>query len=342
MRAAFCSAARRIDVRAVAVPQARSDEVVVRVRACGICGSDLHWFTGHGRPPRVCPGHEIAGEVVGLGDAVTTWREGDRVAIEPMAVCGVCRYCRADMPQLCVRLRIFGMHLNGGLAERIAVPASALFALPDGMDWAVAALAEPLAVAVHALRLAAIDAGQRVLVLGSGSVGLLGVLAARAAGAAEVWITARYPHQAQQARELGATRVFATTAEADAERRGLAGEHAVDAVIETVGGSADTIADALHCVRPAGTVVVLGVFTGSPPLPATTLLVKEARLVGSMMYDRRTVPVDFAAAIALLADHTERIAPLVTHRFGLDDVQRAFETAADKSSGAIKVCVAAA
>jgi len=339
MRAAFCPSARRVELREVAAPEPAPGEAIIRVRACGICGSDLHWFSGHSRPPRVCPGHEMAGEVAAVGAAVTTVREGDRVAVEPMVVCGVCRYCHAATPQLCVRLRIHGMHLAGGLAERVAVPASALFAVPDGLDWGLAALAEPLAVGVHAVRLAGIDAGQRVLVLGAGSVGLLAVCAARAAGAADVWITARYPHQADMARHLGATRVFATTAEADAERAALAHEHAVDVVIETVGGSADTIADALHCVRPAGAVVVLGVFTAPPPLPAATLLVKEARLIGSLMYDRRGTRVDFAAAIDLLAAAPERLAALVTHRLGLAEIQQAFEVAADKQAGAIKVSV---
>jgi 2-desacetyl-2-hydroxyethyl bacteriochlorophyllide A dehydrogenase len=339
MRAAFCPSARRVELREVAAPAPGPGEAIIRVRACGICGSDLHWFSGQAQPPRVCPGHEMAGEVAALGAGVTAVREGQRVAVEPMVVCGVCRYCRAATPQLCVHLRIHGIHLAGGLAERVTVPASALFAVPDGLDWSLAALAEPLAVGVHAVRLAGIEAGQRVLVLGAGSVGLLAVLAARAAGAAEVWITARYPHQADMARQLGATRVFATTPAADAERAGLAGEQAVDAVIETVGGTADTIADALRCVRPAGIVVVLGVFTASPPLPATTLVIKEARLVGSMMYDRRGARVDFAAAIDLLAAAPERVAPLVTHRVALADVQQAFELAADKQSGAIKVTV---
>lgn len=342
MRAAFCSAARVIELRDVPSPEPAAGDVVVRLRACGICGSDLHWFSGHARPPRVCPGHEMAGEIAALGRQVEGWHEGDRVAIEPMRVCGVCRYCRAQTPQLCVSLRIFGMHIDGGFAEEIAVPATALFAVPAQLDWPVAALAEPLAVAVHAARLAAIAAGHCVLVLGAGAIGLLSVLAARAAGASEVWIAARYAHQAAQARGLGATRVFETTAGADAERAALAAERGVDVVIETVGGDADTLADAVRCVRPAGTVAVLGVFNASPALPATTLLVKEARLVGSMMYDRRGTRVDFATAIDMLAAAAPRVAPLITQRFALTDVQRAFETAADKRSGAVKVCITAA
>jgi len=339
MQAAFCPGSGRLELREVPAPRPAAGEVVLRVRACGICGSDLHWFTGGSRPPSVCPGHEIAGEVVACGAAVAGVAVGERVTAEPMATCGACRWCRAGMPQLCRTLQVAGMHRPGGLAELVALPAAMLYPLPAELDWAVAALSEPTAVAVHATRLAGVGAGQRVLILGAGAIGLLAVVAARAAGAADVWITARHPHQAAAARRLGATRVFATTAAADDERRALARDHDVDAVLETVGGVAETLADAVHCVRPGGTVILLGVFTAPPSLPATTLLMKEVRLIGSMMYDRSGPRADFATAIDLLVAHRDAIAPLVTHRVALAGVQQAFETAADKRSGAIKVSV---
>jgi 2-desacetyl-2-hydroxyethyl bacteriochlorophyllide A dehydrogenase len=339
MQAAFSSGSRRLTVRSVPEPAPAADEVVLCVRACGICGSDLHWFAGGAPPPAVCPGHEIAGEVVGCGAAVTAVAAGMRVTAEPMATCGACRWCRAGTPQLCRGLRIAGMHRPGGFAELVALPAAMLHPLPADLDWAVAALSEPMAVAVHATRLAGIGAGQRVLVLGAGAIGLLAVVAARAAGAADVWVTARHPHQQSAARRLGATRVFGTDARAGADRRALARDHDIDAVLETVGGVADTLADAVHCVRPGGTVIVLGVFTAPPPLPATSLLVKEVRLIGSMMYDRSGPRPDFATATDLLVAHRDAVAPLVTHRYALADVQQAFETAADKHTGAIKVSV---
>jgi threonine dehydrogenase-like Zn-dependent dehydrogenase len=229
MRAACCPAARIIELRDVATPAPAAGEVVVRVRVCGICGSDLHWFTGHAALPPVCPGHEMAGEVAAVGAGVSGWRAGDRVAVEPLRSCGVCRYCRHRTPQLCVRLQIFGLQLAGGFADAVVVPATALFAVPPQLDWPIAVLAEPTAVAVHAVRLAGIAAGQRVLILGAGAIGLLCVLAASAAGA-EVWVSARYAHQAALARRLGAARVFATSETAQAERRALAAEHGIDVV----------------------------------------------------------------------------------------------------------------
>jgi len=339
VRAAFAPAAGRLDLRDVAAPAPGPGEVLVRVRACGICGSDLHWYAGAGAPPRVCPGHEIAGAVAALGAGVRGVRVDDAVAVEPAVVCGVCVACRAGLRQRCPRLRILGMHRPGGLADFVLAPADALFALPGGLDWALAALTEPLAVCVHAVRRAAIEPGQRVLILGAGAIGLLSVAAARAAGATEVWITARYLHQAALAQRLGATRVFAADADGDAERAALTAERPIDAVLETVGGAADTIADGVRAVRAGGTVVVLGVFSGAPTLPATTLLIKEVRLVGSMMYDRAGPQADFAAAIELLAAQADALSPLVTHRLGLDDVAQAFAAAADKGAGAVKVSV---
>jgi L-iditol 2-dehydrogenase len=309
------------------------------VRACGICGSDLHWFQGGLPPPPVCPGHEIAGEVVARGAGVRAVREGDRVAVEPMVVCRECRYCRGGTPQLCARLRVLGMRRPGGFADLVAVPEYALFRLPATLDFALGALTEPTAVCVHAVRLAGVSIGARVLVLGAGAVGLLSVLAARAAGAADVLISARHPHQAEMARRLGAARVFAATQAGERERAAYAADHPIDAVIETVGGAADTIADAVVAVRPGGVVAVLGVFATAPALPALLLIGKEVRIVGSLMYDRAAPRADFDVALDLLERQRERAAGVVTHRVGLDAIQSGFATASDKRSGAIKVSV---
>jgi L-iditol 2-dehydrogenase len=338
MRAAFCPAAGRIELREVPEPTPAAGEVVVRVRACGICGSDLHWFLGGLPPPSVCPGHEIAGEAAACGGGVRGIREGERVAVEPMVVCRECRYCRAGMPQRCPRMRIIGLQRAGGLADAVVVPAYGLFRLPASLDWARGALAEPTAVCVHAMRLGGVGLGSRVLVLGAGTIGLLAVLTARAAGAADVLISARHPHQAAMARRLGASHVFAATDEGDAERVAYTAEHPIDVVIETVGGSADTIAAGVLAARPGGTVVVLGVFASMPALPALPLITKEVRIVGAMLYDRAGPRADFEVALHLLEHHHD-VADLITHRMALDAVQAAFATAADKHGGAIKVTV---
>jgi len=338
VRGAFCPAAGQLEVREWEAPRPAPGEVVVRVRACGICGSDLHWFTGGG-PPRVCPGHEFVGEVATLGAGVSGFRPGDRVAGEPLRSCGICDRCGRGDYHLCAHLEILGMHRQGGMAEEVTVQVEHLYRLPADLPMRTAGLTEALAVCVHAARLAPIGLGDRVLVLGSGSIGLLAIAAARAAGAAEVWATARHPHQAAAARALGAARVFAGAADAERELAALAREHAVDVVVETVGGSADTLTTAVHCARPGGVVVVLGVFLSRPALDALSLMMKEVRLIGSIVYNRNAGKADFAVAVDLLAARQSELAPLITHCFALDAVQEAFTTAAAKSSGAIKVIV---
>ncbi|MCX8071691.1 MAG: alcohol dehydrogenase catalytic domain-containing protein, partial [Candidatus Binatia bacterium] len=273
MRAAYCVEPGRIEVRETAMPEPRDGEVVVRVRNCGICGSDLHFFTGQFPPPPVCPGHEISGEVARLGSGVRRVREGDAVVIEPLVPCRVCNFCLSGNYQLCPDLRLLGNMIDGGFADFVRVPEAAVFPMPQRLDWAVAALAEPLSVAWHGLRIAPMRPGDRVCVLGAGTIGLLSVAAAHWSGASEVWATARHPHQAEAARRLGAARVF-TGANAYAEVCEAASERAPDIVVETVGGHADTLEQALPLVRRGGTVVVLGVFTTMPRLNGILLVVK--------------------------------------------------------------------
>jgi len=338
MIAAYCTAPHEFEVKEVPAPAPGPGEVVVRVRRCGICGSDLHFYHGNLPPPPVCPGHEISGEVAAVGAAVTRWKSGDRVAVEPLVVCGECAFCKTGDYQLCPGFQVAGNSLDGGFAEYIRLPAYTLFGLPREIDFEVGALTEPLAVTVHAARLAPIRMGDRVLILGAGTIGLLAVAAAKAAGAGEVWITARHAQQAQAATALGATRVF-TGSDAQSELSSTSHEKPVDVVVETVGGTADTLNDAVFGVRRGGTVVVLGIFAGNPPLSMLALVIKEVRLVGSMTYGRAGTRADFDIAIDLLARSPEQFRPLVTHRYALNDIARGFETASDKASGSIKVAI---
>lgn len=338
MQAAFCTAPGRIELRDVEAPRLRPGEVLVKVRRCGICGSDLHFFHGGFPPPPVCPGHEISGEVVEVAGTADGVRAGDRVAIEPLVVCRECWACRSGDYQLCRKLRIAGTMVDGGFAEYVRMPSYALFALPPAVDFEVGALAEPLAVAVHGVRLANLRTGDRALVLGVGTIGLLSVAAALAAGAGEVWVTARHAHQRAAAEALGATRVFSGT-NAAAELSAAANDHAIDVVIETIGGEADTLNDAIHLVRRGGAIAVLGVFTSMPACNALSLVIKEVRLVGALTYGRCGPRTDFDVALQLLAAQPERFRRLLTHSFPLTEIARAFETAADKRSGSIKVSV---
>lgn len=338
MWAAYCERPGSIAVRQVEDPHPAPGEAVVRVVACGICGSDLHWYGGASPPPPVCPGHEIVGEVAAIGGD-SEISVGERVVVEPLRPCGACARCGRGDYHLCGMLRIIGVTDDGGLAEAVRVPIRSLYRLPAGLALSDVVLAEPLAVAIHAARLAGVGEGRRVIVLGAGAIGILSILACRAMGTAEIAATARYPHQADAARRAGADHVFAADREGRHALRALAGERDFDVVLETVGGTAPTLRQAIQVVAPGGCVVLLGLFHGDPPLPAMAALVKEVRIIGSMVYNRAAGASDFERALALIPAEREFMRQLVTHRFPLGSVDAAFRAAADKRGGAIKVLV---
>jgi 2-desacetyl-2-hydroxyethyl bacteriochlorophyllide A dehydrogenase len=342
MRAAISRGRRALRVEEVSLPEPGPGEVRVRVSACGVCGTDLHLFHAGLLPNGLTPGHEIAGTVDRRGPGVSGLAPGEPVVVEPLRTCGECPSCLAGRDSICPELRLLGLHESGGMAEYVIVPAHRLFRAPPGLDPRIAALTEPVAVVLHGLRRASLSAGQRVLVLGAGTVGLLGVLAARALGAGEVWLAARHAHQADLGLAFGATRVLT---EAEATPAALAAEAKSapsDLVLETVGGSADTLRAAGAALAPGGTVSVLGVFLGSVHLDPYPLLLKEATLAWSNCYARSwqgNPRPDFEDAVALVDGQRELLARLVTHSVPLEEVERGFEIASDKKAGAVKVSI---
>jgi 2-desacetyl-2-hydroxyethyl bacteriochlorophyllide A dehydrogenase len=341
MRAACVRGRGEIEITRVPIPEPGAGEVRVAVEACGICGSDLHLFSSGFFAPGTTPGHESAGRIEALGPGVAGIATGTRVAVEPMRGCGACAACQRGAYSICRSALFSGVSLPGGLAEYIVVPANRVHHVPDDLDPQLAALAEPMAVVVHALARGGIAAGQRVLVLGAGSIGLLTIAAARRLGAAEVWITARHPHQALLARAFGATRVLR---EAEAEPLALDAlgrEAAIDLVVETVGGHSDTLRAASAAVRPGGTISVVGLFLGAVAVDPLGLLMKEVTMAWSYCYGVRAngARSDFADAIDVIAAERDALAALVTHRFPLDQIARAFDVAGDRRDGAIKVSI---
>ncbi len=321
-------------------------DVVLRIRSCGICGSDLHAYRDRSRwtAGRVL-GHEIAGEVAELGESVTSLRVGQRVALNPRLFCGVCAECRGGRTELCVNSGgLHGFQLPGGFRETLTVPQENLFPVADDLDFAVAALAEPLAVAVHGHRVAAqLDSarpthGERVVVLGAGPIGLMSVFYAAQAGA-EVAVTARYEHQAGAARMLGATHVFDSDNDGPDELVAWSKEHPVDLVMETVGGTAETPALAGRVARMGGRVLILGGFSEGIGMPANLIMGRQLRIAGTIFYGYIGMQHDYEITTALLEEHRELLGKLITHRVSLDDVGQGIAFAGDKSSGALKVTV---
>jgi threonine dehydrogenase-like Zn-dependent dehydrogenase len=302
--------------------------VRLRVEACGICGSDLHVWHGHlRRPLGTTPGHELAGVVVdgppGLADV--------RYAVSPNVTCGSCRFCRTGRSNLCGRAGPgLGLGRDGGLAELVDAPLANLAPIPDGVDPVTASLTEPLAVTVRGVGLAGVGPDTEVLVLGAGAIGLCAALVARDR-AASVAITARYPHQRAAAEAIG------VTALAEDEALEWGKQHRPEVVIESVGGMASTLDDAVRVVGRGGRIVVLGTFSEPRPVDLQRLMVKEASLVGSFCYGGGDREPEFATAARLTGRWQEELSALTTHQLPLDQVADAFGIAGDKASGAIKV-----
>ena len=323
-------------------PEAGPGEVLVRVRCSGICGSDLNRYAVDTTPEKLPSGHEVAGEIVDVGPGAESWRIGDRVAIDTLAqgrACGHCWYCLQGQYNTCQNK----VGEGGGFAEYIRRLAGGCFRLPDGLSWAEEALVEPLAVGVHGLRRGNLASGETVVVLGSGTIGLTTLVAARALGAGKVFLTARHPQQTEMAMRLGAdaalpadgTQLWEAVAAAT-EGRGA------DVVVETVGGTnlEATLRQAVEVARPQGRIVVQGLNHSPVPVDMLRPLLKEQSIVFSQCYSVLDGRHDYEIAIELLAMGGAPLKDIVTHRFPLSEMQEALRTAGDKRTGAIKVQVA--
>lgn len=284
----------------------------VRVRAAGICGSDLHMLDA-GYFQQSIPGHEIAGELA----------DGSAVAIEPILGCGVCAYCETGDYQLCPTQmqRFLGIGADGGMAEEIVVPERCLVGLAPGVPVRDASLVEPLAVAVHGLRLAGFAGAQRVAVIGGGTIGQCAVAAASHAGAG-VALAARHDAQLVAGERLGAT----VLAEGDG----------FDLVVDCA-GTPSALEQACRICRPGGTLLLLASYWDGFEPPGMALCMKEIRIVPSLMYGRGDQGRDIDAAAALLHARPEIPDAIITHRLPLDAAAEAFALARDRKSGAIKV-----
>lgn len=343
MRAALRIGRRQLALADLPAPTLEPGTAIVRVRAAGICGSDLHLYHGRDDADRLPMGHEVAGEVTALaprpGEAPTV-RVGDRVAVDTICygrACGECEWCRAGLPFHCQQKRR-GDDWGGAFAHYLKRDLRGLFPLPANVSDAEGALVEPLAVGVHALRQAGLAASEPVAIIGAGTIGLTALLAARALGAGPVYVLARHAHQAASAQALGAAgTAWGEPAAAVRALREQLGPGRAPLVLEAVGGQADSLNQAWALLRPRGRVAVLGVFTGRVPVDLEQPLGLEAQVLFPVCYGSQDGRADFAVAIDLIASGAAPVAKLLTHRFPLEAAPAAFSTAADKATGAIKV-----
>ena len=326
-------------VRDIERPTPGPDDAIIRVRASGICGSDLLMNADKTAPDVVPTGHEVAGEIVEVGERVDPSRVGQRVAIDTLGhgkTCGRCYYCRMGQFRQCEDKMA---DEGGAFAQYMKRRAAGCYPLPEHVSWEEGALVEPLAVSVHAIRRGQMRGGETVVVLGAGNIGLTAVAAARAMGAGKVYVTARHEHQAAMAKRLGADEALPSDGvavqEAIAE---VTDGRGADMSIETVGGKqGDTLEQALAITRMQGRIVVLGGFRGPITLDWLQPLLNEHSVIFSSCYSVLDGRHDYEIAIDLLASGKVPLQQIITHRFPLERIQKGFETAYDKSTGSIKV-----
>jgi 2-desacetyl-2-hydroxyethyl bacteriochlorophyllide A dehydrogenase len=337
MRQVVVNSATDIQVERVPWPGAPAErEVLVRSRLVGICGSDTHACAGEHpfMPLPYRPGHEVVGVVASVGPGVADLAEGDRVVLEPNLVCGKCRQCLDGRYNICRNLAVFGCQTVGAMADEFVVAADRLHRLPDGLSFELAALIEPLATPVHAVRRAGIGPGSRVAVLGAGPIGLLALVAARAAGAEVVVVTDVLVAKRDRARRLGADAALdATDADLVEQARRALGDGA-DVVLDCVAVQS-SMTQAVELVDKGGTVLVVGIAAGPTTIPLHLVQDREISVIGSLMYVRR----DVQRAIDLLAGGAVAADDLITATFPLDRAAEAFAAAIDPEQVKVLVSV---
>ena len=315
-----------LEILDVEPPPLRDGWVRLKVAACGLCGSDVHRY--HRHTAGGTPGHEFCGAVLEspspLGDSL--------YVADPWPTCGVCEYCRSGMRLHCAQARIIGVQDPGAVSEFVDVPLGNLYAVDASLTARQASMAEPFAVCVRAVHLAHIGLDSRVLVLGGGSLGLISGLLARDF-ARKVGVSVRYAHQRDAALQLGIEPIEESDVQA------WAAGNRPDRVIETVGGTASTMDEAMQACAPSGRIVVVGLFEGTPALNLRTLVQKELVITGSKAFGYHERVPEYHAAADLLPRFKHEIAALQTHLFRLEDAGAAIACASDKTQGSIKVTI---
>jgi len=339
MKAGIWYGPQDIRLEEIDVPKVGHGQVLVDTKASGICGSDLHVYFGEWEQPKakVATGHELSGVVVEVGEDVSGVTVGDSVCAECFYHCGYCTYCKTGLYNLCDNIRYQSRVGQGGFAEYSLLPISALFRLPESLSFEEGALVEPLGVSYRAISRTQANHGDRVAILGGGTIGLLCLASAKAIGIRETMISTKYEHQAKLAERLGADHVIRISSQdLREEAKLITGGSGVDAVIDTL-ASAQTFDDALVIVRKAGTVCLVGGYTKPFEVQLRPIVDKELHILGSLCYGYSRLKTDFEASIELIASKRVDVASIVTHRFPLEEIAEAFRVAADKTSGSVKV-----
>lgn len=314
MKALLLSQYRQLEITELPVPEPGADEVLIRVAACGICGSDVHGYDGSSgrRIPPIVMGHEAAGRVAAVGKNAANFSEGERVTFDSTVFCGACGYCLRGEINLCDRREVLGVSCGdyrraGAFAEYVLVPARIVYRMPDNLSYAHAAMLEACSVALHAVSLTPLERDGSALVVGAGTIGLLLLQALRASGCERVFVADIDRTRLEVAKKMGATEIFfAGEADYVSQIVRRAGGSGVDAAIEAVGRN-ETVAAAIDSVRKGGAVTLVGNTSPEVTLPLQKVATRQIRLQGSC-----ASAGEYPRAMELLASGAMDVRSLIT------------------------------
>jgi L-iditol 2-dehydrogenase len=338
MKALLLAKYRQFEFADIPIPQPGPGEILIRVAACGICGSDVHGFDGSSgrRIPPIVMGHEAAGTVARVGSDVIGLNEGDRVTFDSTVYCGECPYCLRGEINLCDRREVLGVSCGdyrraGAFAEFVLVPARIIHRLPENLPFAEAALLEAVSVALHSVSLVPVAPGSTALVIGAGTIGLLIQQALRVAGCSRVYVTDVDAARLQRSHDLGATATLLVGLRFRDQLLELTNGVGVDIAVEAVGNT-DTVNTATDSVRKGGSVVLVGNISPQVTLPLQKVVSRQIRLQGSC-----ASAGEYPRAIELISSGAIRVKPLISAIAPLEEGPQWFDRLYSRERNLLKV-----
>ncbi len=339
MKSLLLTAYNHLEITDMPLPVAGPSDVLVRVEACGICGSDVHGLDGSTgrRIPPIVMGHEASGTVEAVGEGVTRFKKGDRVTFDSTVYCGECTYCKNGQINLCDNREVIGVsegnyRRHGAFAEYVVIPDRIMYPLPVDFPFEEAAMLEAVSVAMHGVKVSPVVGGETALVIGAGMIGLLALQAAKAAGCARVFISDVDETRLNLARQIGADEVLhCAGAELLSEIKRLTDGRGVDLVLEAVGLN-QTVGSAIDCARKAGTVTLIGNVSPEVTLPLQKVVVKQLKLQGSCASSG-----EYPEAIELIAAGKIKVKPLITAVAALEEGPRWFDRLHSREPNLMKI-----
>ena len=341
MKAAVLYKPMDMRIEEIEIPKISSNEVLIKMKRVGICGSDVHFYL-HGRiasfivkNPLIL-GHECSGEIVEIGHDVSNLKPGQKVVIEPGFVCGKCFYCRLGRYNLCKDVKFYGAPpFHGAFAEYVTAPEQNVYPIPENMSYEEGAMIEPLAVGMMAAKMGKVSVNDAVAVLGAGPIGQMILQAAKVHGAPEIYVTDVIGYRLEYARKYGASEVINAATEDVINRiKDLTGDEGADVVIDA-SGAPSAIRQAVEIVRPGGRIVLVGYPSSDVPLPIAELISKELTLQGIHRYANV-----YPAAIKAVSSGKAIVKPYVTHVFSFERILEGFETHIKKIGNPMKIQIA--